>query len=50
MPKKKIKFFCVLLFVGTFKSFFKDKKSKRSQKTAEIKVFFTVFAHPDSPH
>ncbi len=29
----KKKFFCLLLFEGTFKSFFKDKKSKRSHKT-----------------
>jgi hypothetical protein len=31
---KKKKFFCVLLFegTGTFTSFFKDKKSKRSHK------------------
>jgi hypothetical protein len=34
---KKKKFFCILLFEGT--SFFKDKKSKRSHKTVEIKVF-----------
>jgi hypothetical protein len=26
------KFFCILLFEGTFKSFFKGKKSKRSHK------------------
>jgi hypothetical protein len=44
--KKQIKkkFFCILLFEGTFISFFKDKKSKRSHKTAEIKVFLTIFA------
>jgi hypothetical protein len=35
---------CVLLFEGTFTSFFKDKKSKRSHKTEEIKVFLTIFA------
>jgi hypothetical protein len=35
-------FFCLLLFEGT--SFFKDKKSKRSQKTVGIKVFLTIFA------
>jgi hypothetical protein len=28
--------FCILLFEGTFPSFFKDKKSKRSHKTIEI--------------
>ena len=36
--------FCVLLFKGTLTSFFKNKMSKRSQKTVEIKVFLTVFA------
>ncbi len=40
----KKKFFCILLFKGTFTSFFKDKKSKRSHKTVEIKVFLTLFA------
>jgi hypothetical protein len=39
-----IQFFCILLFAGTFTSFFKDKKSKRSHKTVEIKVFLTIFA------
>jgi hypothetical protein len=38
------KFFCILLFEGTFTSFLKDKKSKRSHKTVEIKVFLTIFA------
>jgi hypothetical protein len=33
------KFFSILLFEGTFTSLFKDKKSKRSHKTVEIKVF-----------
>ncbi len=41
-PDKK--FFCVLLFKGTFTSFFKDKKSKRIHKTVEMKIFFTIFA------
>jgi hypothetical protein len=40
----KKKFFCLLLFEGTFTSFFKDKKSKRSHKTVGIKVFLTIFA------
>jgi hypothetical protein len=40
----KKRFFCILHFEGTFTSFFKDKKSKRSQKTVEIKVFLTIFA------
>jgi hypothetical protein len=38
------KFFCLLLFEATFTSFFKGKKSKRSHKTVEIKVFLTTFA------
>ncbi len=38
------KFFCLLLFEGTFASFFKDKKSKRSHKAVGIKVFLTIFA------
>jgi hypothetical protein len=37
------KFFCILLFEGSFTSFFNDKKSKRSHKTVEIKVFLTIF-------
>jgi hypothetical protein len=36
------KFFCLLLFEGTFTSVFKDKKSKRSHKTVRIKVFLTI--------
>ncbi len=37
--------FCKLPFEGIFTSFFKDKKkSKRSHKTVEIKVFLTIFA------
>jgi hypothetical protein len=39
-----IKFFSILLFEGTFTSFFKDKKSKRSHKTVKIKVFLTILA------
>jgi hypothetical protein len=38
------KLFCLLLFEGTFTSFFKYKKSKRSHKTVGIKVFLTIFA------
>jgi hypothetical protein len=38
------KFFCILLFVGSFTSFFQDEKLKRSHKTVEIKVFLTIFA------
>jgi hypothetical protein len=42
---KKKRFFCLLLFEGTFTSFNKDKKSKRShKKTVGIKVFLTIFA------
>jgi hypothetical protein len=37
-------FFCLLLFKGTFTLFFKGKKSLRSPKTVEIKVFLTIFA------
>ncbi len=39
----KNKFFCLLLFEGTFTYFFKDKKSKRSHKTVGIKVLLTIF-------
>jgi hypothetical protein len=44
--KKQIlkKFFSILLFEGTFATFFKGKNSKRSHKTVEIKVFLTIFA------
>jgi hypothetical protein len=35
---------CLLLSEGTFQLFFKNKKSKRSHKTVEIKVFLTMFA------
>ncbi len=39
------KSFCwLLLFQGKFKSFFKDKKSKRINKIVEIKVFVTIYA------
>ena len=38
------KTFCLLPFEGTFTSFFKDEKSKRSHKTVGIKVFLTIFA------
>ncbi len=40
----KKKFFCILLFEGTFTSFFKEIKSQRSHKTLEIKVFLNIFA------
>ena len=33
-----------VLFEGTFISFFRDKKSKRSHKIVGIKVFLTIFA------
>jgi hypothetical protein len=33
-----------VLFEGTFTSFFTGKKSKKSHKTEEIKVFLTIFA------
>jgi hypothetical protein len=35
---------CLLPFEGTFTSFFKDKKSKRSHKAVGIKIFLTIFA------
>ncbi len=38
--KKKI--FCLLLFEGTFTSFYKGKKSKISHKTVGIIFFLTV--------
>jgi hypothetical protein len=37
------KFFCLLLFDGTFTKFFK-KKSKRSHNEVGIKVFLPIFA------
>jgi len=40
--KKKV--ICLLLFEGTFTSFFKDKKSKKSPQTVGIKVFLTILA------
>jgi hypothetical protein len=44
--KKRIKkkFFSLIVFEGTFTSFFNDKKSTRSHKTVGIKVFLTFFA------
>ncbi len=48
MPTKNYFFYKVFplitLFEGTFTSFFKDKKSKRSHKAVGIKVFLTTFA------
>jgi hypothetical protein len=38
------KFFFMLLFEGIFTTFCKGKKSKRSHKIVEIKVFLTIFA------
>ncbi len=40
---KNKKFFCLLLFEGTFTTLFKDKKLKRSHKTVGIMVFLTNF-------
>jgi hypothetical protein len=40
--KKKV--FLLITFEGTFTSFFKDNKSKRSHKTVGIMVFLTIFA------
>ncbi len=43
--KKKISaYYFLKVRYGTFTSFFKGKKSKRSLKTVEIKVFLTIFA------
>jgi len=39
----KKKFFCLLLFEGTFTSFFKDKKSKRSHKNSRSQGFSYYF-------
>jgi hypothetical protein len=36
--------FLIITFRGTFTSFFKDNKSKRSHKTVGMKVFLTIFA------
>jgi hypothetical protein len=40
----KKSFSAYLLFEGTLTSFFKDKKSKRSNKTVKINVFLTILA------
>jgi hypothetical protein len=42
VPDPCRKFFCLLLFEGTFTSLFKDKKSKRSHKTAGIFLLFLL--------
>jgi hypothetical protein len=39
-----LKVFCLVLFEGTFTSFFKDKKSKSSHKAVGINGFLTIFA------
>jgi hypothetical protein len=43
-PVKKQKFLRLLLFEGTYTSFFKVKKVERSHKTVGIKAFLTIFA------
>ncbi len=45
--KKSFPAYCLLLFGGSFTSFFKNKKPKRSHKTVEIKVFFLLFLLAD---
>jgi hypothetical protein len=35
---------CFAVFHSTFTTLFSDKKSKRSQKTVEIKLFLAIFA------
>jgi hypothetical protein len=45
--KKKqffFKFFCLLLFEGTFTSFFKEKKVKKKSQSIRNQGFFTIFA------
>ncbi len=40
--------FCLFLFEGTFTSFFKDKKSKRSHKTVPVGIkFYLLYLHDD---
>ncbi len=39
LPRSQKIIFYLLLFEGTFASFLKDKKSQRSHKTVEMKVF-----------
>ncbi len=39
----KKKFCCILLFESTVTSLCKDKKSKTSHRTVEIKIFLTIF-------
>jgi hypothetical protein len=39
-----LSFFCLLLFMLPFTSFFKNKKSQRSHQTVGIKVFLDIFA------
>jgi hypothetical protein len=43
-PAFKKKFYCLLLFEGSFTLCFRDKNSKGSHKTGGIKVFSTIFA------
>ncbi len=43
-PSKTQMFVCLLLFEGTYTSFFKDKKSSRSRKRLGIKAFLSIFA------
>jgi hypothetical protein len=40
----KKKFFCIIFLEGTFTSFIKGKKKKRSHKTVEITVFLPIFS------
>jgi hypothetical protein len=40
-------FFCLLLFEGTFTSFFKDKKSYRSHKSDKTVGIFSLFLLDD---
>jgi hypothetical protein len=37
-------FFCILLFEGTFTSFFKDKKVKKKSQNSRNQSFLNIFA------
>jgi hypothetical protein len=42
--KLNIKKFCLLLFAGTFTSFFKDKKVNKKSQNSRNQGFVTIFA------
>jgi hypothetical protein len=41
---RETKFFCILLFEGTFTSFFKDKKSLKKSQNSRNQGFLSIFA------